>query len=84
MPACRALPASWQTWSMWSTMCSSVTPASCGVVLPRIQPGTIIQASSAPPITRAAGDQRLDLLVGELPRVGTSARQLLWLAHTGP
>jgi len=39
MPACKALPASWQTWSMCSTMASSFKPLDCGVVWPRIQPG---------------------------------------------
>ena len=33
---------------------------------------------------RAAVDERADLLVVELPLVGTSERQLLWLAQTGP
>ncbi len=51
MPQCLALPASWQMWSMWSTRRSSVTPALSGVDWPRTQPGTIIQASKAAPMT---------------------------------
>jgi hypothetical protein len=83
-PLWRALPANWQTWSMWSTMCSSVTPASIGLVLPRTQPGTIIQASRAAPITAPRSISSLSCSSLNCRSCGTRARQLEWLAQTGP
>ena len=70
MAACRALPASWQTWSMWSTIVSSVTPVSSGVVSPRTQPGYQHPGVEGRADDGAAADQPLDLVVGELPLVG--------------
>ena len=58
------------------------TPASCGVVLPRIQPGTIIQASSALPMTAPRAISALICSSVNCRWSGTSARQLLWLAQT--
>ena len=49
MAACRQLPASWQTWSMWSATASRSTTSR--EVWPITQPGASIQASSAAPIT---------------------------------
>ena len=51
IPICLALPASWQIWSMWSMIISRLQFIDRGVDLPLIHPGTIIHASSAPPIT---------------------------------
>jgi len=52
-------------------MCSSFTPQILGAASCRApRPGTIIQASSAVPMTAPRAHQALDLVVGELPLIG--------------
>ena len=69
MAACRALPASWQTWSMWSTIVLQRARQLSGVVSPRTQSGIEHPGVERRADDGAALDQPLDLVVGELPLV---------------
>ena len=57
---------------------------SAGVVSPLIQPGVIIQASSARADHPAALDRIFNCSSVNWRSSGTSARQLEWVARTGP
>jgi hypothetical protein len=78
-------------WSRWSIITSRSQFIPCGVDFPRTQPGTIIQASSAPPIhdTSRIAWAKLLARVGEefpleCPACGCDIRLIAFITEPRP